>query len=58
MKTITQRTMKKIALALLSLSLCLGAYSADKNKGATEKPAKADTAKKAKRRPKAKKSPS
>ena len=41
--------MKKIALALLSLSLCFGAYGADKNKGATEKPAKADKADKAKK---------
>ena len=41
--------MKKIALAILSLSLCFGAYGADKNKGATEKPAKADKADKAKK---------
>jgi len=40
--------MKKIALAILSLSLCFGAYGADKNKGATEKPAKADKGKKGK----------
>ena len=37
--------MKKIALAILSLSLCFGAYGADKNKEAdNEKPAKADKA--------------
>ena len=41
--------MKKITLAILSLSLCFGAYGADKNKGATEKPAKADKADKAKK---------
>ena len=47
--------MKKIALALLSLSLCLGAYAADKNKQAdNEKPAKADKADKAKKGKKAK----
>ena len=38
--------MKKFIYALLSVSLFLGAYAADKNKGATEKPAKADKAKK------------
>ena len=46
--------MKKITLAILSLSLCFGAYGADKNKGATEKPAKADKADKAKKGKKAK----
>ena len=42
--------MKNIIYALLSLSLCLGAYAADKNKQAdNEKPAKADKAKKGKK---------
>jgi len=44
--------MKKLILAILSLSLCFGAYGADKNKGATEKPAKADKAKKGKKKAK------
>ena len=47
--------MKKITLAILSLSLCFGAYGADKNKEAdNEKPAKADKADKAKKGKKAK----
>jgi hypothetical protein len=42
--------MKKITFAILSLSLCFGAYGADKNKEAdNEKPAKADKAKKGKK---------
>ena len=45
--------MKKLILAILSLSLCFGAYGADKNKGATpEKPAKAEKAKKGKKKAK------
>ena len=47
--------MKKIIYALLSVSLLLGAYAADKNKQAdNEKPAKADKADKAKKGKKAK----
>ena len=47
--------MKKIIYALLSVSLLLGAYAADKNKQAdNEKPANADEADKAKKGKKAK----
>ena len=43
-------TMKNLIYILLSLSLCLGVYAADKNKDAAgEKPAKADKAKKDKK---------
>ncbi|SVD27417.1 uncharacterized protein METZ01_LOCUS380271 [marine metagenome] len=42
--------MKNLIYILLSLSLCLGVYAADKNKQADkEKPAKADKAKKGKK---------
>ena len=42
--------MKNLIYILLSLSLCLGVYAADKNKDAAgEKPAKADKAKKDKK---------
>ena len=47
-KQTKSRTMKKFIYALLSVSLFLGAYAADKNKEATEKPAKADKGKKGK----------
>ena len=47
--------MKKITYLILSISLCFGAYGADKNKEAdNEKPAKADKADKAKKGKKAK----